>query len=180
MVSASSRAGAWAVMKAPEPTLTSSTSADVPSAIFLLMIDEAISGIDSTVPVTSRSAYSFRSAGARPAPAAAMTPPTSVSTDRIRSGASEARQPGMAAILSRVPPVWPSPRPASCGTAAPQATTSGTRTSETLSPTPPVECLSTVGRPSPDRSSRSPLATIAAVHRDSSAGRMPRHTTAIR
>ena len=43
-------------MKAPEPTLTSSTSAPVPSAIFLLMIDAAIIGMDSTVPVTSRSA----------------------------------------------------------------------------------------------------------------------------
>ena len=43
-------------MNAPEPTLTSSTSPPVPSAIFLLMIELAISGIDSTVPVTSRSA----------------------------------------------------------------------------------------------------------------------------
>jgi hypothetical protein len=43
-------------MNAPVPTLTSSTSAPVPSAIFLLMIEDAISGIASTVPVTSRSA----------------------------------------------------------------------------------------------------------------------------
>ena len=43
-------------MKAPVPTLTSSTSEPVPSAIFLLMIEDAISGIASTVPVTSRSA----------------------------------------------------------------------------------------------------------------------------
>ncbi len=43
-------------MKAPEPTFTSSTRAPVPSAIFLLMIELAISGIASTVPVTSRSA----------------------------------------------------------------------------------------------------------------------------
>ena len=43
-------------MKAPLPTLTSSTSAAVPSAIFLLMIDAEIIGIDSTVAVTSRSA----------------------------------------------------------------------------------------------------------------------------
>ena len=43
-------------MKAPEPNFTSSTSAAVPSAIFLLMIDDAISGIASTVPVMSRSA----------------------------------------------------------------------------------------------------------------------------
>ena len=43
-------------MNAPLPTFTSSTSAPVPSAIFLDMIELAISGIDSTVPVTSRSA----------------------------------------------------------------------------------------------------------------------------
>ena len=43
-------------MKAPEPTLTSSTSASVPSAIFLLMIEDAMSGMLSTVHVVSRSA----------------------------------------------------------------------------------------------------------------------------
>ena len=56
MVCASSRAESSVFMNAPEPTLTSSTKAPAPSAIFLLMIDEAIRGIDSTVPVTSRSA----------------------------------------------------------------------------------------------------------------------------
>ncbi|MNI94472.1 hypothetical protein D3C73_1525790 [compost metagenome] len=56
MVSASSRARASSFMNAPEPTLTSKTSEPVPSAIFLLMIDEAISGMASTVPVTSRKA----------------------------------------------------------------------------------------------------------------------------
>ena len=65
-------------MKAPEPNFTSSTRASVPSAIFLLMIDDAMSGIASTVPVMSRSAYSFPSAGARPEPAAQMTAPTSL------------------------------------------------------------------------------------------------------
>ncbi len=43
-------------MNAPPPTFTSRTSASVPSAIFLLMIDEAMSGRLSTVPVTSLSA----------------------------------------------------------------------------------------------------------------------------
>ena len=56
MVSASSRARSRSFMNAPVPTLTSSTRAPVPSAIFLLMIEEAISGIASTVPVTSRRA----------------------------------------------------------------------------------------------------------------------------
>ena len=40
----------------PEPTLTSSTSASAPSASFLLMTELAISGSDSVVAVTSRSA----------------------------------------------------------------------------------------------------------------------------
>lgn len=56
IVRASSLASSRVFMKAPEPTLTSSTSAPVPSAIFLLMIELAISGIASTVPVTSRRA----------------------------------------------------------------------------------------------------------------------------
>ena len=56
IVRASSRASSASFMNAPEPVFTSSTSASAPSAIFLLMIELAISGIDSTVPVTSRSA----------------------------------------------------------------------------------------------------------------------------
>ena len=56
IVSASSRALSRSFMNAPVPTLTSSTSAPEPSAIFLLMIELAISGIASTVPVTSRKA----------------------------------------------------------------------------------------------------------------------------
>ena len=63
-------------MNAPVPTLTSSTSAPVPSAIFFDMMLLAIRGIDSTVPVTSRSAYSFLSAGASVEPAAHTTAPT--------------------------------------------------------------------------------------------------------
>ena len=43
-------------MNAPEPNFTSSTRAAVPSAIFFDMIDEAISGMHSTVPVMSRRA----------------------------------------------------------------------------------------------------------------------------
>ncbi len=43
-------------MNAPVPTLTSRTSALVDSAIFFDMIELAMSGMDSTVPVTSRRA----------------------------------------------------------------------------------------------------------------------------
>src|SRR3954468_2037252 len=60
----------------------------------------------------------------------------------------------MLSSLSSVPPVWPRPRPEIIGTAAPHAASTGARISETLSPTPPVECLSSTGR------SRSHLSTV--------------------
>ena len=52
-------------INAPLPVFTSRRIQSFPAASFLLMIDTAISGILSTVAVTSRSAYSFLSAGAR-------------------------------------------------------------------------------------------------------------------
>ncbi len=55
-VRASVRARLCAGRNAPLPTLTSMTSASVPSAIFFERIEEAMSGIDSTVAVASRSA----------------------------------------------------------------------------------------------------------------------------
>jgi hypothetical protein len=55
-LSASSRAIAWVGMKAPDPVLTSSTSASSPSASFLARIEAVISGTLSTVAVTSRMA----------------------------------------------------------------------------------------------------------------------------
>ena len=54
--SASRRASSRVFMNAPRPHLTSSTSASIPSAIFLLMIDAEMSGMLSTVAVTSRRA----------------------------------------------------------------------------------------------------------------------------
>ncbi len=47
--SASARAVSAVFMNAPRPALTSSTSASIPSAIFLLMIDAVMSGMLSTV-----------------------------------------------------------------------------------------------------------------------------------
>ena len=75
--------------------------------------------------------------------------------------------------------MWPSPRPDSCGTATPQAATSGASGSVILSPTPPVECLSAVGRDSEEKSIRSPDAIIAAVHRAISARSIPLSRIAI-
>lgn len=102
-----------------------------------------------------------------------MTAPVVSRTWSISSLESSARQPGMDSSLSSVPPVWPRPRPESCGTAAPQAATSGASGRVILSPTPPVECLSAVGRERESKFMRSPLAIIAAVQRAISARFMP-------
>jgi hypothetical protein len=63
-------------------------------------------------------------------------------TKRFSSMAIEV--PGTDSILSRVPPVWPKPRPDILASFAPHAATRGPKASEVLSPTPPVECLSTL------------------------------------
>ena len=52
-------------INAPAPVFTSRTIASAPAAIFLLIIELAISGIEFTVAVTSRSAYNFLSAGVK-------------------------------------------------------------------------------------------------------------------
>ena len=75
--------------------------------------------------------------------------------------------------------MWPRPRPDSCGTATPKEATSGAKGSVTLSPTPPVECLSTVGRARPEKSIRSPEAIIASVQRAVSRRFMPLRKIAI-
>ena len=78
-----------------------------------------------------------------------------------------------------MPPVCPSPRPESCGTATPNDATSGISGRVILSPTPPVECLSAVGLPSPEKSIRSPLAIIAMVMSRISRRDMPLRKIAI-
>ena len=89
IVCASSRAWSSSGRKAPEPTLTSITSASSPAASFLERIEATISGIDSTVPVASRMAYSRRSAGARSPvwPMIAQPASRTVAAKRSRSGA---------------------------------------------------------------------------------------------
>ena len=102
-----------------------------------------------------------------------MTAPTSSSWASISSLESAARQPGIASSLSSVPPVWPRPRPESWGTATPHAATRGASGRVILSPTPPVECLSAVGRDSEEKSIRSPDAIMASVQREISRRSMP-------
>ena len=180
MAIANSFAFSGSDIKAPLPVFTSRISALVPSAIFLLIIEEAISGIAGTVPVTSRRAYNFLSAGAKPVPAAQITAPQSCKTLNISELDNEARQPGIDSILSNVPPVCPNPLPESCGTAAPQAATNGASGRVILSPTPPVECLSTVGLFNALQFIRSPLFIIASVQREISREFIPFSRIAIR
>ena len=117
---------------------------------------EAISGRLSTVAVTSRRAYRVLSAGARFFVWPMIAMPMSCTCRMNSSSLRPMRKPEMLSSLSSVPPVCPSPRPLILATGTPQAATSGASTSEVVSPTPPVECLS-VGTPfSMDRSIISP------------------------
>ena len=73
---------------------------------------------------------------------------------------SSTSNPGIASSLSSVPPVCPSPRPLIFPNGTPQAATIGPTASVVLSPTPPVECLSTTRRPS----ARAEVDRLAAPH----------------
>ena len=108
------------------------------------MMEEAISGRLSMVPVTSRSAYSALSAGAIVAVWLIRQQPISANWVMYSSSDSATRKPGMLSSLSSVPPVCPSPRPDILGTVTPHAAARGARMIETLSPTPPVLCLPTL------------------------------------
>ena len=116
MSSASSRALSGLRMNAPFPVLMSPTSPPSPSASFLDRMEETISGMDSTVEVMSRVAYILRSAGASSAVCPMMATPVSPTMPRNCSSSGLTSNPGMASSLSRVPPVWPRPRPEIIGT----------------------------------------------------------------
>ena len=150
-------------INAPLPVLTSRTIASAPEASFLLIILLAISEIFSTVAVTSLSAYIFLSAGARLPVWPVIAIPISLTCLTNASSDKEVLNPGILSSLSIVPPVCPSPLPLIFATLPPSAATIGARTSEVLSPTPPVLCLSTLIPLIPDKSSLSPLFSIASV-----------------
>ena len=95
---------------------------------------------------------------ARPAPAPRARPGSRGSTPACRASRRCARARGRRA--------WP-PAPRS-------AATSGATTSVVLSPTPPVECLSATGLPTPVRSIRAPESTIASRSAVVSASVIPR------
>ena len=132
-----------------------------------------MSGRLSTVEVTSRRAYRVPSAGARalvwPITARPMRCTWAMKSSSLRSTVS----PGMDSSLSRVPPVCPSPRPLILATGTPQAATSGARISVVVSPTPPVECLSTFTPGMRERSAISPEWAMARVSSLVSSGVMP-------
>ena len=176
---ARARALSRSFMKAPCPHFTSSTSALVPSASFLLMIDEEMSGMLSTVAVTSRNAYSFLSAGASDVVCAMMLVPTARTTSLNCAIDRSTRKPGIDSSLSIVPPVWPRPRPDIFGTTTPLAAASGASAIDTLSPTPPVLCFPTLMPGRSDRSRRSPERSMASVSQAVSSSVIPRRTTAI-
>ncbi len=75
--------------------------------------------------------------------------------------------------------MWPRPRPLIIGTRTPAAATIETRGIDTLSPTPPVECLSILAPTISPRSSTSPECSIASVHTASSSGFKPEKKIAI-
>ena len=78
-------------MKAPEPAFTSNTRASAPSANFLERMEAVMRGIDSTVAVTSRRAYSLRSAGTIDSLWPIMAKPTRRSASRKRGRSRSVR-----------------------------------------------------------------------------------------
>ena len=84
------------------------------------------------------------------------------------------RVPGTLSILSMVPPVWPRPRPLILAILTPQAAAMGAITRVVLSPTPPVECLSTLMPAMGERSTISPLWAMTSVSRAVSSSVIPR------
>ena len=82
------------------------TSPVKPSASFLLMMLDAMSGMDSTVAVASRSAYILRSAGAISGDWPKSAHPSLSTCARASESERFVRNPGIDSNLSRVPPVF--------------------------------------------------------------------------
>ena len=98
----------------------------------------------STVAVTSLKAYSFLSAGAKLAVWPITAIPISFTFSMNFSSESSTENPLNDSSLSIVPPVWPSPLPLIFATGTPHEATIGAKSIVVVSPTPPVECLSTL------------------------------------
>ncbi len=173
IVFASSIASSVVFINAPLPVFTSSKMQSAPLASFLLIILLAISGMLGTVAVTSRRAYSFLSAGARSAVCPITATPMVFTWLKKSSSLISTLAPGIDSILSSVPPVCPRPLPLILATFTPHTARIGAITSVVLSPTPPVECLSTLTPSILLKSTVSPLCAIAAVSCEISRISMP-------
>ena len=79
-----------------------------------------------------------------------------------------------------MPPVWPSARPDIMGTITPADAASGATMRLVLSPTPPVECLSTFTPGMAERSTVSPERNMHSVRRLTSRSDIPEKNTAIK
>ena len=90
------------------------------------------------------------------------------------------RKPGIDSSLSSVPPVCPSARPDIIGTTTPAAAASGATMKLVLSPTPPVECLSTLTPGMAERFTVSPEFNMHSVRRLTSRSLIPEKKTAIK
>ena len=152
-----SRATVMSVMNAPFPTLMSITNDPRPAASFFDKMLAVINPYCSTVAVTSRVAYMRRSAGAKSSVWPAMANPHRSTAPRNVDSSGAVVYPGMDSSLSIVPPVCANPRPAIMGTKPPHAAKIGASTNDTVSPTPPVECLSNTGPPNRSASQLSTL-----------------------
>lgn len=138
-----------------------------------------MSGMLSTVAVTSRTAYMRLSAGTVCSVCPATAPPTRPICAANSSAVSPTRKPLKLSSLSSVPPVCPSPLPEYFAHFMPRLHRTGTSTSVVESDTPPVECLSAMTPVTGGRAGRSPLAAIASVRTKHSSSVMPFKSTAM-
>ena len=166
--------------KPPLPVLTSNTIPDAPSASFFDRMLPTTSGIELTVEVRSLRPYRRLSAGAIPAVAMPIAMPKRSSRPRVLPRSNSNRTPGMLSSLSAVPPLWPRERPVSLAAGTPHEASTGSAIRLTVSPTPPVECLSTSGPKSAASAHRSPDSSIARVNSRVSSESRPRIAAAIR
>ena len=127
------------------------------------IILDAINGILSTHEILSLKAYNFLSAGAKFIVCEIILIPMFSTFFTKLFISISVLQPGIDCILSTVPPVKPNPLPDIFATGTPIDATNGNRQIDTLSPTPPVECLSTIVLFNFDKSNISPEFAIDKV-----------------
>ena len=144
IIFANALASSFVFIKAPLPHLTSNTMPFAPAAIFFDIMLAAMSGKLSTVPVTSRKAYSFLSAGVRLSVCPINTKLLFFANATACCSLISTRKLGIASRLSMVPPENPKPRPLILTTGTPTEATKGANINVVVSATPPVLCLSTL------------------------------------